>query len=138
MTVPLLADLQKAKISLALVSNATGPVDIFDDDLRDKGLASFFRVVVWSSAVGYRKPNPRIFQAALNGLGLSAGKAILMVGDHEQADVLGGSHMGLTTIKVVHSDIETNSAADYVVTRAALPDFFARLIAGRDVHSNRM
>ena len=41
-SIPLLAALHKAKISLALVSNATGPVDIFDRDLRQKGLASFF------------------------------------------------------------------------------------------------
>jgi HAD superfamily hydrolase (TIGR01509 family) len=130
--------LQQAKIPLALVSNATGPVDIFDDDLRHKGLASFFQTVVWSSAVGYRKPHPRIFQAALAGLGLSASPAILMVGDHEQADVLGGNNMGFTTIKVVNSEGGTNSAADYVVARAALPDFFGRLNGGRGVDSNRM
>jgi len=137
-TVPLLADLQAAKIPLALVSNATGPVDIFDDDLRHKGLASFFQTVVWSSSVGYRKPNPRIFQAALAGLGLSASQAILMVGDHEQADVLGGRNLGFTTIKVVNSEVETHSAADYVVARAALPDFFGRLNGGRGVASNRL
>ena len=123
-SVPLLASLQEANIPLGLVSNVTGPVEIFETDLRDKGLASFFAVTVWSSAVGYRKPDPKIFAIALESLSLVPGRHIVMVGDSEKADILGGKRMGFTTVKVMSNRKDTGSSADYVVTGADLLEFF--------------
>jgi HAD superfamily hydrolase (TIGR01549 family) len=123
-SIPLLAELKTANIPLGLVSNMTGPAEIFDADLRDKGLAAFFEVIVWSCAVKYRKPDKRIFQFALERLNLKAGKHIVMVGDNEQADVMGGKAMGFTTVKVIWDKRETDSAADYVVKGPELIQFF--------------
>ena len=131
-SIPVLEALQKAKIPLGLVSNVTGPVDIFDLDLRKKGLAAFFQVVAWSSAAGYRKPDARIFQAALDKLGLPPGKQIFMIGDHEQADISGGKQMGFTTIKVVDSKEREESAADYVIARHCFPEFIQELLIERE------
>ena len=123
-SIPLLSDLQEAKIPLGLVSNVTGPVELFDQDLRRKGLASFFQSIVWSSTVGYRKPDPRIFQSALDQLSLPPGKSIIMVGDNEQADIFGGKNMGFTTVKVVKSEEAATSIADYVVVGSSLQHLF--------------
>ncbi len=123
-SIPLLNYIRKANIPLGLVSNVTGPVDIFDKNLSEKGLSHFFQVIVWSSAVGYRKPNPKIFEIALDGLKLKPGKHIIMVGDNEKADIIGSRKMGFTTIKVEGSKSESESVADYVVSRSELRDFF--------------
>jgi putative hydrolase of the HAD superfamily len=131
-SIPLLAALQKSKIPLGLVSNVTGPVELFDLDLHEKGLASFFQVVVWSSSAGYRKPDARIFQHALNRLGQSPGKTIFMVGDHEHADISGGKNMGFTTVKVVKGEKETESDADYVVPGPSLLEFFQLKLKQRE------
>jgi putative hydrolase of the HAD superfamily len=120
---PLLTALRRANISLGLISNVTGPVDIFAADLQAKGLAPFFRVVVWSSAVGYRKPHPRIFQTALNSLRLNAGEHVIMVGDHEQADIRGAKAMGFATVRVIPPGMTSaDSEADYVSDGADLLD----------------
>ena len=126
---PLLTALQQANIPLGLISNVTGPTDIFAADLQTKGLGPFFQVVVWSSAVGYRKPHRRIFQAALDGLGLNASERIIMVGDHEQADIQGAKAMGFTTLRVVSPDTaQADSEADYVSVGADLLDRFQVLL----------
>jgi FMN phosphatase YigB (HAD superfamily) len=50
-SISLLTKLKEKTLPLGLVSNVTGPVEIFNTDLRDKGLATYFDVIVWSSAV---------------------------------------------------------------------------------------
>ena len=123
-SIPLLVSIQGTDTPLGLVSNVTGPVDIFERDLSEKGLARFFSVVVWSADVGCRKPNPRVFEIALEGLKLKPGKQIVMVGDNEKADIIGGKEMGFTTVKVDDSREKTESVADYVVLRSELQELF--------------
>ncbi len=125
-SISLLKNIQKANLPLGLVSNVTGPVDIFEKDLSEKGLSHFFQVIVWSSGTGYRKPNPRIYEIALEGLKLRAGKHIVMVGDNEQADIIGGKNMGFTTVKVVDIGEKSESVADYVVLRSGLQELFEK------------
>lgn len=119
-SIPLLAHLRKAKIPICLVSNVTGPSEIFENDLSEKGLRPYFDAVVWSSRVGVRKPNPEIYQIALEELKLEPSRLIVMVGDNEIADILGGKRMGFTTVKIVPDGDGSESVADYVVTGAEL------------------
>jgi len=123
-SISLLRLIQRANIPLGLVSNVTGPVDIFERDLSEKGLAPFFSAVVWSAEVGFRKPNPRIFEITLEALNLKPGKQIVMVGDNEVADVVGGKEMGFTTVKVDDRPDVSDSVADYVIQRSELQALF--------------
>ena len=123
-SIPLLKSLQKRKIPLVLVSNVTGPADLFKNDLQKKSLADFFETTIWSSKIGYRKPDFRIFQAALDYLNLAPGKGIVMVGNNEQADIYGGKEMGFTTIKVERSNVKQESLADYVAYGNELQNLF--------------
>lgn len=115
-SIPLLSALNAKGIPLGLVSNMTGPREIFDDDLRQKGLAEYFDTVVWSCAAGVRKPSSEIFLTALDKLNLKPSSRILMVGDNEIADVQGGNAMGFTTIKIVKGTENQLSEADSVMT----------------------
>ena len=58
-----------------------------------------FDRVVTSGAVGWEKPNPRIFEAALSVAGVAAGEA-WMVGDNPVADVAGAAAVGIRGVLV--------------------------------------
>jgi FMN phosphatase YigB (HAD superfamily) len=83
---------------LGLVSNAAD--DQNTQILVDKvGIRPYLEVVLSSAAVGYRKPNPRIFQAALDALAVPAERSA-MVGDMLGADILGARNAGLISVWV--------------------------------------
>ena len=89
---PLLADLA-GRFRLAVVSNfdyTPTAVGI----LEAAGVAPLFDTIVVSDAVGWRKPAPAIFQAALTRLGLAPRQA-LFVGDRADIDVLGAHGVGM-------------------------------------------
>jgi putative hydrolase of the HAD superfamily len=88
---PALAKLRAAGLRLAVVSN-------WDCSLRavlgELGLAAAVDAIVVSAQVGVRKPDPRIFRAALEQLRFDEGNA-LFVGDSLETDVLGARAAGL-------------------------------------------
>lgn len=90
----LLARLRGTGIKIGLLSNVTGPPDIFQSGLENRKLAVFFDSVIWSSAIGYRKPSSQAFEAVLADLGVSPAEA-LMVGDSELADIQGAVKIGM-------------------------------------------
>jgi HAD superfamily hydrolase (TIGR01549 family) len=61
------------------------------------GLADGFDAVITSAAVGARKPNPRIFEAALEAAGCAAAEA-LHVGDTPAEDVAGARAAGIPVL----------------------------------------
>lgn len=63
------------------------------------GLAAFFEQVFVSSRVGYAKPDPKIFHAALQHYGLTPAET-LHVGDSEINDLHGANNAGLRGILV--------------------------------------
>lgn len=60
-------------------------------------LGDLFATVVVSGRVGVEKPDPAIYQIALEAAGVEAGEAV-MVGDSLEADVLGPSRVGIRGI----------------------------------------
>lgn len=87
-----LTRLRAAGMRLAVVSN-------FDSRLRPilDALVGprFFDAVIVSSDVGAEKPNPVIFQAALDALQLPA-RDVVHIGDDRRNDVWGGRDAGVT------------------------------------------
>ena len=81
-TVPMLAALREAGIATALISNVGLDVTGL---LATTGLIDYLDVVVLSYQEGTVKPDPAIFMAALDRLGVPAAEA-LMVGDSAVAD----------------------------------------------------
>ena len=62
--------------------------------LRTAGVEDIFDVIVVSDAIGWRKPRPEIFEAALRHLGVEPGDS-LFVGDRADIDVVGAQRMGM-------------------------------------------
>jgi len=70
---------------------------LFRQELRDLGLAELFEVVAVSCDIGYMKPHPRIFEYALEAMGLTP-EETAMVGDSLRADVEGAKAQGMTAV----------------------------------------
>ncbi|AXV38444.1 MAG: TIGR02253 family HAD-type hydrolase [Methanobacteriaceae archaeon] len=63
------------------------------------GLYHFFDEVVTSQAAGVEKPDPQIFELALNRMGCKSSKSI-MVGNKFSEDIIGAINAGMSTILV--------------------------------------
>jgi HAD superfamily hydrolase (TIGR01509 family) len=96
----LLESLRDRGLKIGLVSNAVDPPRLLHEDLARLGVAERLDAAVFSSEVGFRKPHPSIFRAALERLGVEP-EATVMVGDSLHHDVGGASQLGMTTIQAV-------------------------------------
>ena len=77
-----------------------------------------FEAVITSEAIRCYKPDPAIFSAALETLGVAAGRAV-HVGDSLHSDIMGAESLGITTVWIerksrIH-DIGT-ATPDYTIT----------------------
>jgi putative hydrolase of the HAD superfamily len=82
---------KSAGYRLAIVSNAEGQVEA---DARRFGLAPYFDVIIDSHVVGVAKPDPRIFQIALERLGVAPDE-VRFAGDIYSIDVKGARAAGI-------------------------------------------
>ena len=81
---------------LGLISNFTYAPVIFGG-LRKLNINGFFDAVLVSEMVGWRKPNPRIFQEALQKLCVASKEAVF-VGDSPIEDMYGAKRAGMKTV----------------------------------------
>jgi putative hydrolase of the HAD superfamily len=65
--------------------------------LEKTGISKLFEVVIVSGDIGWCKPHPRPFQAALEQLGVTA-RDCVFVGDNPVADIGGAKQLGMTTV----------------------------------------
>lgn len=99
-THPLLEALRALGLRLGLVSNAFDPGWLLHRDLEEMGLARRLDFSVFSSEVGRRKPDPAIFECALEALGVEPERT-LFVGDRLYEDVRGAAELGMTTVQAL-------------------------------------
>ena len=100
-------------------------------ELRAVGLADYFAPIVISGDYGYRKPDSRLFQAALTELQVAPEEAVY-IGNDRFRDVLGARQAGMKTILFLPNGNPGGSPEtepDYILYHFAdLPraiDFFA-------------
>lgn len=65
--------------------------------LEREGVTELFEAILVSDEVGWRKPAPRIFEQALEAMGLAPGAA-LFVGDRADIDVAGAHGVGMRAV----------------------------------------
>jgi putative hydrolase of the HAD superfamily len=88
---PALDALNSAGIRLCVISNFVWGAPELIHDLE---LAGHFEKLVISARVGFQKPNPGIFQAALEQMQVVPERA-MHVGDSYRADILGARRLGI-------------------------------------------
>lgn len=96
-TLDVLEELASRGLAMGLVSNITLAPELLHADLRAFGLAPYLCAVAFSSEVGWRKPDGRIFAHALEQLGTTASQAAF-VGDRLWDDIAGAGRAGMATV----------------------------------------
>jgi putative hydrolase of the HAD superfamily len=103
-------DILRERYPLALVTDAQSAYA--RGELHKVGLLDYFDPIVVSGDHGYRKPDRRLFQLALDGMGVAAENA-LYVGNDMHRDIFGAREAGMTTV-MFESDQGTNVHLDCV------------------------
>ena len=88
-------DYLKPNYRLHLITN--GFNDIQSTKLASSNLARYFEEVITSEHSGHLKPDPRMFQHALERTGAIAAES-LMIGDNLECDVLGAYNAGIDQV----------------------------------------
>ncbi len=97
-TIQTLQTLKDAGYRMGLVSNVTLLPHLMREDLARLGLDAFLDATVFSSEVGRRKPDPRIFLEALDRLSADAAETAF-VGDRLVDDVGGAQGVGMRGVQ---------------------------------------
>jgi len=109
-------DVLRERYPLAIVTDAQ--TIYARGELHKVGLLGYFDPIIVSGDYGYRKPDRRLFQFALDGMGVAAGNA-LYVGNDMYRDIYGAREAGLTTV-MFDSDqgvkVYRDCAPDYRIT----------------------
>jgi putative hydrolase of the HAD superfamily len=119
-----LRQLEALGVGLAVVSNAEGTAE---EQLRADGICQVgpgpgvpVTAVLDSTVVGVSKPDPAIFELALDALGVEPDDAI-HVGDTPAADVVGARAAGVTPVLVDPYDLHSGIGCPRVRSLADVP-----------------
>lgn len=83
------------KYNLHIITNGFNEVQY--KKLENSGLSGYFDQIITSEDAGVKKPNPIIFNFALNKASASS-KESIMIGDNYEADVMGAINNGIDAI----------------------------------------
>jgi HAD superfamily hydrolase (TIGR01662 family) len=85
-------------IKIGIVTNAFQTMVMRDRELSDHGLLDYFATCRFAAAdVGYLKPHPAIFEAALDCIGTQPEETVF-VGDNLNADIAGAQRVGMKAV----------------------------------------
>jgi putative hydrolase of the HAD superfamily len=114
------AKLKNLGYRLGVISNSDGSIA---GSMQKFGFAPFFDCMIDSHVVGVEKPDPRIFEMALQQLGLPAERCAY-VGDNYDRDVIGARRAGLTPILLDPFDVVAEQDVMRVKELAELAKIF--------------
>ena len=127
---PTLRRLRRAGLKTALISNADDDVTVvavhFD-------FALLMDLLVTSAFVGYEKPDPRTFRAALDPLGIDPERT-LHIGDQAKSDVVGARGVGMNAVLLDRYHRHPNSDIPTVNSLTELAD---KVLAGQPAPAAR-
>ncbi|WP_411169369.1 YjjG family noncanonical pyrimidine nucleotidase [Clostridium sp. MB05] len=80
---------------LSIITN--GLNDVQDNRIRKSIISNYFEDIIISEVVKVAKPDPKIFELALNNINHTDKSKVLMVGDSLTSDIQGGINFGIDT-----------------------------------------
>jgi len=83
------------KYRLTIITNGLSAVQ--DNRIKKSVIAKYFEDIVVSEEIGISKPNPEIFQYALNNINYTDKNKVLIIGDSLTSDIQGGINFGIDT-----------------------------------------
>ncbi|MFS0864856.1 HAD family hydrolase [Fredinandcohnia sp. 179-A 10B2 NHS] len=109
--VSMLEELQRNNLVLGIITNGKGKFQM--NNIEALGIKKYFQTIVISECEGIKKPDPLIFNRALERLSISPNESIF-VGDHPDNDVSAAQNVGMKGIW--KKDYQwKNVTADYMV-----------------------
>jgi putative hydrolase of the HAD superfamily len=109
-------DVLRERYPLAIVTDAQSAYA--RGELHKVGLLDYFDPIIVSGDYGYRKPDRRLFQLALDGIGVAAEHA-MYVGNDMHRDIFGAREVGMKTV-MFDSDqgtkVHLDCVPDYTIT----------------------
>ncbi|WP_438963245.1 YjjG family noncanonical pyrimidine nucleotidase [Winogradskyella sp.] len=90
------------KYHLHIITN--GFEEVQERKMQNSKIRSYFKTVTNSEMVGVKKPNPKIFNYALNSAEANPNESI-MIGDSLEADIAGAQKVGMRTIHFDYKDV---------------------------------
>ncbi|WP_293935251.1 YjjG family noncanonical pyrimidine nucleotidase [Sphingobacterium sp. UBA6645] len=102
----------KDKYTLHLISN--GFKEACEKKLEHSKLSSYFNTIVISEIIGINKPDPRIFEHALQN-GQALREQAVMIGDNIDADVRGAQNAGIEAIFFNPLEVEKPGDVNYMI-----------------------
>jgi putative hydrolase of the HAD superfamily len=124
----------KDDFRLALVSNFYGNIETV---LKELSIHNFFRSVIDSAIVNVRKPDPAIFNIAVEALGLQPFECVV-IGDSYDRDIVPAKQLGCKTIwlkgKSWFEPSETSSADHVIKSLTELPRLL-KIVVLKDVEN---
>ena len=85
----------KEKYKLHIITN--GFEEVQNKKMKKSGILHFFDHIITSESVGVKKPNPKVFEYALNKAKTNASSSV-MIGDNLEADISGAINCGMEAI----------------------------------------
>lgn len=113
----------KQKYRLAVISNSDGHMG---ERLASIGLGKYFEDVIDSGNVGYEKPSPQIFQAALKNMSVSPDRSIYL-GDIYSIDYLGAQRVGMKAMLMDIAGVYAMRSEPRIESLDRLPDAISRI-----------
>ncbi|CAM1372290.1 YjjG family noncanonical pyrimidine nucleotidase [Tenacibaculum xiamenense] len=102
----------KSKYVLHIITN--GFEEVQKQKLEKSDISHYFNVIVTSECVGVKKPNPKVFEHAMEKAMAGAEESV-MIGDSFEADVLGAMQVGM---KAIHLADEKNDSNEFVAVKS--------------------
>ena len=109
-------DYLSEKYTLHIITN--GFSEVQNLKMVNSKLDVYFEKIITSELVGVKKPNPRIFQYALEQANATSRESV-MIGDSWEADIMGAKNFG---IKPIYCNFENQSVGESVISIENLLD----------------
>ena len=97
--------------------------EVQERKLKESTITKYFKTIIISEEVGYKKPNPKIFNYALEKAN-AVNTSSLMIGDSYQADILGAINVGINAILFNYHNIDPS---DDIISVNSLSDLTSYL-----------
>ena len=107
------------KYELHIITN--GFEEVQNIKLKKSGIDKYFKEVITSECIGVKKPNPKIFEFALEKAKAAAHNSV-MIGDSYEADVEGAINVGMKAIYFTNNN-KTSSKVSSVKSLAEIKQY---------------
>jgi putative hydrolase of the HAD superfamily len=110
----------KDKYRLHIITN--GFEEAQERKMTNANIRDYFKTVTNSEMVGVKKPNPKIFNFALNIANASSSNSV-MIGDSLEADIEGAHNVGMETIYFDYKNLNNSNGYKRVTTLNSIKNY---------------